>query len=117
MHDPDPGNMDGASQNAAVPGNYEKFNLGNRAITAPLVARRCSAKGYSITSLARTRRTVGTVRPSVFAVLRLISNSYLAGACTGNSPGFSPLRTRSTYEAERRTISSVSGPYEISLSP
>jgi hypothetical protein len=48
--------------------------------------------------------------PSAFAVLRLISNSYLVGACTGNSPGFSPLRT---YEAERRTISSVSGRYEI----
>jgi hypothetical protein len=44
---------------------------------------KCSAKGYSITSLARTRRTVGTVRPSAFAVLRLISNSYLAGDCTG----------------------------------
>ena len=39
---------------------------------------------------------VGTSRPSVFAVLRLIANSYLVGACTGRSAGFSPLRTRST---------------------
>src|SRR5215475_9664348 len=76
-----------------------------------------SARGYAITSLARTRRAVGTVRPSALAVLRLISNSYLAGACTGNSPGLSPFRTRSTYEAERRTISSGSGPYEISPPP
>ena len=35
-------------------------------------------------------------RPSAFAVLRLITNSYLVGACTGRSAGFSPLRMRST---------------------
>ena len=29
-------------------------------------------------------------------------NSYLVGFCTGRSAGFSPLRMRSTYEAERR---------------
>jgi hypothetical protein len=40
-----------------------------------------SAKGYTITSLAPTRRAVGTARPSALAVLRLISSSYLAGAC------------------------------------
>ena len=31
---------------------------------------------------------------SVFAVLRLTTSSYLVGACTGRSAGFSPLRTR-----------------------
>ena len=36
------------------------------------------------------------VRPSAFAVLRLITSSYLVGACTGRSAGFSPLRMRST---------------------
>ena len=35
-------------------------------------------------------------RPSAFAVLRLITNSYFVGACTGRSAGFSPLRMRST---------------------
>ena len=35
------------------------------------------------------------------AVLRLITVSYLAGACTGSSAGFSPLRIRSTYVAAR----------------
>src|SRR5262245_350269 len=30
-----------------------------------------------------------------------MTNSYLVGACTGNSEGFSPLRIRSTYEAKR----------------
>jgi hypothetical protein len=38
----------------------------------------------------------GIVRPSAFAVLRLIINSYLGGARTGRSADLSPLRIRST---------------------
>ena len=41
-------------------------------------------------------RDGGMVRPSAFAVLRLIANSYLVGDCTGRSAAFSPLRMRST---------------------
>ena len=37
-----------------------------------------------------------TSRPSALAVLRLMTSSYLVGACTGRSAGFSPLRMRST---------------------
>jgi hypothetical protein len=33
--------------------------------------------------------------PSVLAVLRLITSSYLVAACTGKLAGFSPLRMRS----------------------
>src|SRR5215207_9447375 len=51
---------------------------------------------YSITSSARASREGGTSRPSALAVLRLITVSYLVGACTGRSAGFSPLRMRST---------------------
>src|SRR5258707_11971820 len=51
---------------------------------------------HSITSSARASSVSGTVRPSALAVLRLITNSYLVGACTGRSAGFSPLRMRST---------------------
>jgi hypothetical protein len=51
---------------------------------------------YSITSSARASTDGGIVRPSAFAVLRLITSSYLVGACTGRSAGFSPLRMRST---------------------
>src|SRR5512132_2270708 len=65
---------------------------------------------YSITSLALASSVVGTVRPSAFAVLRLITNSYLVGACTGRSAGFSPLRMRSTYPAARRYWSTKSAP-------
>src|SRR5262249_29082720 len=54
------------------------------------------AAPHSITSSARASTVAGISRPSAFAVLRLITNSYLVGACTGRSAGFSPLRMRST---------------------
>ena len=63
------------------------FHFGPQAVVGEL---------YSITSSARASSDGGTVRPSVFAVLRLITSSYLVGACTGRSAGFSPLRMRST---------------------
>src|SRR5262249_58629947 len=46
---------------------------------------------HSITSSARASSMGGTSRPSALAVLRLITNSYLVGACTGRSAGFSPF--------------------------
>src|SRR5262245_27619576 len=58
---------------------------------APL--HRCN---HSITSSARASSVAGTSRPSVFAVLRLITSSYLVGACTGRSAGFSPFKMRLT---------------------
>ena len=51
---------------------------------------------YSITSSACASSAGGTAMPSALAVLRLITSSYLVGACTGRSAGFSPLRIRST---------------------
>ena len=60
------------------------------------VSNRSNAAPYSITSSARASSDGGTVRSSAFAVLRLITNSYLVGACTGRSAGFSPRRMRST---------------------
>src|SRR6516165_7226439 len=51
---------------------------------------------HSITSSARASTVAGMSRPSAFAVLRLMTSSYLVGACTGRSAGFSPLRMRST---------------------
>src|SRR5258705_316975 len=51
---------------------------------------------HSITSSARASSMGGTSRPSALAVFILITSSYLVGACTGRSPGFSPLRMRST---------------------
>src|SRR3981189_2539583 len=51
---------------------------------------------HSITSSALASSEGGTLRPSAFAVLRLTTKSYFVGFCTGRSPGFSPLRIRST---------------------
>src|SRR5262245_21825116 len=54
-----------------------------------------SAALHSITSSARASTVGGMSRPRALAVLRLMTVSYLVGACTGRSAGFSPLRMRS----------------------
>ena len=51
---------------------------------------------YSMTSSASASKLGAIVRPRAFAVLRLITSSYLVGVCTGRSAGFSPFRIRST---------------------
>src|SRR6516164_5806908 len=51
---------------------------------------------HSITSSARASTVAGMSRPSALAVLRLSTVSYLTGACTGRSAGFSPFRMRPT---------------------
>ena len=64
---------------------------------------RCSQKlaalveqAYSMTRSARTSTDGGIVRPSAFAVLRLIANSNFVGCSTGRSAGLAPLRILST---------------------
>ena len=49
---------------------------------------------YSITSSAVVSSDGGIIRPSVFAVFRLMTNSNFVGCTTGRSAGFSPLRIR-----------------------
>ena len=44
----------------------------------------------------------GMVRPSAFAVLRLMTNSDFVGCSIGRSPGWAPFRILSTYRAARR---------------
>src|SRR5262249_31448357 len=46
----------------------------------------------SITSSAATCNVCGTVMPSDFAVLRLITSSNRVGCTTGSSAGLAPLR-------------------------
>ncbi len=46
--------------------------------------------GYGITSSARRSRESGTVSPSAFAVLRLMTRSNLVGCSIGKSPGLAP---------------------------
>ena len=54
------------------------------------------AAPYSITSSASATSLSGTLRPSVLAVLRLMTISNMAACVTGRSDGFSPLRMRPT---------------------
>jgi len=103
-----------------------RISLSSRLMTIPFcIRRRCSrapfllrgvrprgrraaeqrdelAAVHSITSSARASTVGGSSKPIAFAVLRLMTSSYLFGACTGSSAGFSPLRMRSTYPAARR---------------
>src|SRR5262249_2978978 len=67
-------------------------------------------QAHSITASARASTDAGRSRPSAFAVLRLTTSSYLFGAWTGSSDGFSPLRMRSTYWAARPYWSVELGP-------
>jgi hypothetical protein len=55
-----------------------------------------SATVHSITSSARASSIGGTSSPWTFAALRLMTNSYLVGFCTGRSAGLAPLSMRST---------------------
>ena len=50
---------------------------------------------YSMISSARASSEGGMVRPRAFAVFRFMMSSYLLGACTGRSAGFSPFNMRS----------------------
>src|SRR3954464_5555184 len=65
---------------------------------------------HSITSSASNCIELGTVSPSAFAVLRLITSSNLVGCMTGKSPGFAPLRILSTNTAACRYTSKPSAP-------
>jgi hypothetical protein len=49
---------------------------------------------HSITSSARASSVGGIVRPIVFAVCKLMTNSNLVGCTTGRSAGLVPLRMR-----------------------
>jgi hypothetical protein len=51
-------------------------------------------KVYSITLSAMASSDGGTVRPSAFAVVRLMASSNLVDCITGILAGFSPLRIR-----------------------
>jgi hypothetical protein len=65
---------------------------------------------YSITSSAATIRVCGMMRPSTFAVLRLITNSNLVGCSTGKSAGLVPFKILSTNIAACFHISIWFGP-------
>ena len=65
---------------------------------------------HSTTSSPRRRMEGGMVRPRALAVFKLTPSSNLMGCCTGSSAGFAPLMIRSTYRADRLSISGVFAP-------
>src|SRR5215467_109133 len=85
-------------------GSYLRYTSrdGNSVATAGADPLGDIAGYYSITSSARARSVLGTVRPSALAVLRLRTKSNFVGCSTGISAGFSPLRMRATYALPRR---------------
>src|ERR1700674_5537682 len=88
---------------------YGAARLGQKSANKRLMHRN-KQRLYSITSSASCKNDSRSERPRALAVLRLTTSSNLTGDCAGKLPGGSPLRTRSTYEAERRKISAASGP-------
>src|SRR3954470_5166214 len=90
-----------ATQHSLPSGRYSLLGPDFHRLDRTNLARRT----HSITPPARPSKVVGKSSPSGLAVLRLITSSYLVGACTGRSAGFSPLRMRSTWPAARRARS------------
>ena len=90
---------------------YPKSGQTRLLVDCPLSAKsrlmhRSKQPLYSITLLALVSNVGDTVRPSALAVLRLITSSNFVVSWTGRSPGFSPLRMRSTYVMPCRCSSS-----------
>jgi hypothetical protein len=86
-----------------LPRLIAREQLGRMSALLPKADSCTAAKGsYSITSSARARTDGGTARPSVLAVLRLITSSYLVGACTGKSASLSPLRMRYNERCDQK---------------
>ena len=73
-----------------------KYARADRADVRRLGGRLGAAGDHWITSSARSSSCGGIVRPSAFAVLRLITSSSLLGCSIGSSPGVAPLNIRST---------------------
>ena len=65
---------------------------------------------YSITSSARASSEGGMVRPSAFAVLRLITSSNCVACCTGSSLGLAPPRIFATWPPNKACVSREAGP-------
>src|SRR4030095_10981000 len=74
-----------------------------------------TAIGYWISSVACVRIECGIVRSRTRAVFRLTTRSNFVGCSIGRSPGLAPFRILSTWVAERRYESTMSGPRDSRL--
>ena len=62
---------------------------------------------HSIASSARACRVIGTMRPSAFAVFRLMTSTNLVGACTGRSARL--LAPENAIDIRSRTPENIGG--------
>jgi hypothetical protein len=62
----------------------------------PLLTHYRTAPRHSITSSVVASSVGGTIRPSTFAVLRLMTSSNLVNSSTGRSAGLVPFKILST---------------------
>src|SRR5262245_19415130 len=82
---------------SALPRKADMCSANARVCYGPKADSCNAAKGrYSIISSARACIDGGTLMPSALAVLRLMTSSNFVACTTGNSAGFSPLRTLPT---------------------
>src|SRR5260370_29570130 len=79
----------GLSVNADIPFRPPSAKTGREQMQQHAFVK---VRPYSITSSARASSLSGTVRPSAFAVLTLMTNSNWVGCSTGISAGFAPRR-------------------------
>ncbi len=84
--------------------------ISKRVETGRLTQSRLNAPTHSITSFARARSLSGILRPSSFAVVRLMIRSNSVGCSTGISAGFVPRSILSTRSAARRHMLGQFGP-------
>src|SRR5262249_27894136 len=80
-----------ATQHSLPSGRYSLLGLDFHRLDRTSLAWR----PHPITSSGRASNEDGTWMPSALAVFKLMTSSYLVGACTGRSAGLSPLRMRS----------------------
>src|SRR5215471_16139524 len=99
---------------ASLSASEDRATVGSGHHDAKITQRRHSLSRYSINSSACTSNLLGTVRPSAFAVFRLMTSSNLVGCMTGRSAGFSPLRMRPVYMPHCRPMPGILGPKLIS---
>jgi hypothetical protein len=88
----------------------DEMDVDDLTCKTPLAVRGSGVAAQRMTSVAWKRSVGGMVRPSAWAVFRLMISSKVVGRCTGRSAGLAPWRMRSRYETTPRQSSARSHP-------
>ena len=85
----------GHFRSAPINGRHQTCPVGPVGATTGLM-QRSKSQSYSISSSAMLSKFVGTVRPSVLAVPRLMTSSNFVGCSMGKAAGLAPFKILST---------------------